>query len=118
MIKRRISPSKYAMVTTSDEVANQGFRVTRMIRSSQGDWTCISAAEADESEPILVHFSHLLESDSSLIKVRLRKGEYALRTFTGTKWHYFGPIGDKDINDYLESGFLAAQQEEIYRAEK
>lgn len=94
---------------TSAEVLDDRLRVTRVIRWTQG-WVYLSALEEDDSQPIVVHFSHLLDLDASLVSLRLHIGQYALRSFRGDDWYVFGPVSDVAIDEQLRSGDMDTAQ--------
>lgn len=104
----KAAPTPNETVMSSPEVLDGGVRVTRAHRFRSG-WMFLSATESDESEPIWIHFSHLLELDPGLNEIRLRKGEYALRPKVGGAWVTFGPLADDLVDELMDNGVIDAQ---------
>lgn len=100
-------------VTTSSEILDDRIEPTRVFCFENGDWMITSGFESEESQPILVHFSHLIDIYESLGALRLAKGEYALRARTRPEWHVFGPIDDATLDQLLSSGQIDEQQEAL-----
>ena len=108
MFTRRKQPAPDEAVLTSTQVLDRGSRVTRVHRLESGTWMYLAAR--DDAQPTWAHYSHLAEQDLSLQFVHLRKGEYALRTHTGIKWHVFGPVDDETLDQLLDAGVIDEQQ--------
>jgi hypothetical protein len=107
---RRKAPAPDEMVMTSGAVLDVGLRVTRVFRSQGGSWIMTSATEDDDAQPLYAHFSHIVRRDSSLVTLKLRPGEYALRTHRGNDWSIYGPVSDEEYDRRWESGVIDAQQ--------
>lgn len=110
MMRRRRAPGPSDTVMSSAEVTDRKARVTRVHRFRSG-WMFLSATEADDSEPIWLHFSHVLEIDADLAGLVLRRGEYALRPMVGGEWSVFGPFADRLVDEMMDDGSIDRQHE-------
>lgn len=101
-------------VVTSTEVLTDRLAVTRIIRTSE-TWLYLSGYEADDSEPVVLHFAHVIDENPDLWAApRLRPLQYALSATPADDWTVWGPVADDDeLDRLLERGTLDAQQEEL-----
>lgn len=109
----RARPRAREFVTSSDMVVHDRVPVARISRDTEGNWMYLAGSETPMSTPIRVHFGHLAANSPALFTLKLRRGEYALRSMRSDSWHRFGPVSDQDYDRLLETGVIDNQQAEI-----
>jgi hypothetical protein len=74
-------------VFTSGRVLHDGSPVLLVFHEQDGDWQFLSSLEADASEVLHIHLSHLLGADGTLGEVAdLPLGWKAWRLSVGEEW--------------------------------
>ncbi len=115
--RRAQVPALDELVVSSVEVLEQGQPVTRVLRWADG-WTYVSAVEAPESQPVLVHFHDVLMLDPGLARVPLRRGQIAIRAVhaeTVGPWTVLGPYTSRTVEQMLDDGTLDRKQDGMLR---
>lgn len=70
----------------------------------------LSGAESDESDPVHVHYGHVLDGNPLLALLAMRKAGYALWSFLDERWLTFGPMTDGEIDRALSDGTVDREQ--------
>lgn len=115
--RRSQVPALDELVVSSVEVLERGLPVTRVLRWPDG-WTYLSAVEAPESPPVLVHFHDLLVLDPGLATLSLRRAQVALRAArvdTVGSWTVLGPYTTRIVEQMLGDGTLDRKQDGMLR---